>query len=446
MADGHGFNLRGGVGLESTLGTEVVITRKLPLLQPFNFNSGAQVPIPRNAHVGSPSRARSDSGLLSPAPVLNFELDITLADPVFRRFLGQYTDGRATGTLTVDTQVTATDTMTIGTKVYTFQANGSLTNVDGNIELGTTLGETQTNIVNAVNRSGTPGTGYAAAMTINVDAEITAFTTDIATLFAKVGGVAGNSVDTLETFTDITNVFSGATLAGGGTCLYTLLNQMGPNGLTIAADLSQSAVKRVAYPGVKINQMQIVASPGEALMVQCTSFALNRVHDSATNTNAVIAALAQPPVRFLMHHGSGALLVGDQADALDGDDNKKITGFNITMARMLVQYHTQSVTPEEALENDWQGITLSMNHPKIDDSEAFLSWQSAHTPLQAQFTFTRGGNTKIFRFSNLLTEPFAVDVAGPALVNYDTTLYAHNNAAGENAFMNFTGAMELEET
>lgn len=119
---------------------------------------------------------------------------------------------RAQGTLTVDTQVTAGDTMTVGAQVYTFQANGALTNVAGNIELGTTLGNTQTNIVNAINRTGTPGTGYAAATIRNAQASIAAFAANAAVLTARKGGTVGNSVVTTETFTAGTNVFNAATL------------------------------------------------------------------------------------------------------------------------------------------------------------------------------------------------------------------------------------------
>jgi hypothetical protein len=122
---------------------------------------------------------------------------------------------KASIVLTLDTQVTATDTMTIGSRVYTFQANGALTNGAGNIEIGTTLPATQLNIEHAVNRTGTPGIGYAAATTAHPDVTLSAFVADDATVTAKKGGVAGNAIATTETFTAVTNIFAGATLAGG---------------------------------------------------------------------------------------------------------------------------------------------------------------------------------------------------------------------------------------
>lgn len=445
-SNAHGFNLRGGVGIESVYGTEVAITRKLPLLQPFNFYSGAQVPIQTNALVGGATRGQSYSGLQSPQPPLSFEWDIGLRHPVFEQFFGTYTDGRSTGTLTLPDQVTAADTMTIGSITYTFDANGALSDTANHIELGTTLAGTQTNIFNAVNRAGTPGTGYAAATVVNPDAEITTFSTDVATLYAKVGGSGGDTVATTETFTSVNNVFSGATLSGGDTCLYTLDNAIDAEGLTLAADLTETDLDRTAYAGMKTSQMVISGASGGILQVVCTTMASSIVLNSSTNTIAVVTALAEPPARYLYHHGAGAMLVGDQANALVSGDNLKITGFSLTINRNLVQYHTQTVTPEEPVENDYQEVLLALNHPVVKDTEAFRAWQAAHTPLQAQFTFTRGSNTKIIRISNILTDPFDINVGGAGLVNYDTVLRCHDNAAGDNPNMTFTGALEIEET
>jgi hypothetical protein len=121
----------------------------------------------------------------------------------------------ATNTLTLDTQPTAGDTDTIGGKLYTWDANGALVNTNGHIEIGATLGASQTNKRNAVNLTGTPGTGYAAAMTINPSVSLGAFVANVATLTAKTAGAAGNSIGTTETFTAVTNIFSSATLTGG---------------------------------------------------------------------------------------------------------------------------------------------------------------------------------------------------------------------------------------
>lgn len=123
----------------------------------------------------------------------------------------------ATQPLALPTQPTAGDTMTIGARVYTWQANGSLTNVAGNVEIGANLAASQTNIRNAVNHTGTPGTGYAAATTVHPTATLGAFASNVATVTAILGGTAGNSIATTETYTAVGNVFGGATLLGGTT-------------------------------------------------------------------------------------------------------------------------------------------------------------------------------------------------------------------------------------
>lgn len=118
----------------------------------------------------------------------------------------------AQGTLTLDTNPTAGDTMTLGAKVYTFDANGALTNVDGRIEIGANLAATKINVRNAINLTGTPGTGYAALMTVHPSVTMAAFIGDAAVISAKRGGTAGNAIVTTETFTAVSNVFDAGTL------------------------------------------------------------------------------------------------------------------------------------------------------------------------------------------------------------------------------------------
>ncbi len=127
----------------------------------------------------------------------------------------------AKGTLTIGpNQPAPGEHMTIGAKTYTFEAHGTLTDVDGNIEIGTTIAETRTNIRNAINLEGTPGTGYAASMAKNTD--VTAGGTGVPAsaivLTAITIGATGNSIPLGEDFADDANGFDsahmGVTLAG----------------------------------------------------------------------------------------------------------------------------------------------------------------------------------------------------------------------------------------
>ena len=74
-------------------------------------------------------------------------------------------DVPAVGTLTLTGQPADTETVTIGTKVYTFQT--TLTNVDGNVKIGANASGTIDNLIAAINLTAGAGTTYAALMTEN---------------------------------------------------------------------------------------------------------------------------------------------------------------------------------------------------------------------------------------------------------------------------------------
>lgn len=140
-------------------------------------------------------------------------------DMLVERIDGYYTGANPTGlvqgvaaqgTLTMDTNPTNNDTMTVDTKTYTFQ--DTLTDVDGNVKIGATLAATQANIVAAFNLTGIAGTDYAASMTAHTTVNMAAFAADNSVLTAKTKGTAGNSIATTETFTAVTNIFDAATL------------------------------------------------------------------------------------------------------------------------------------------------------------------------------------------------------------------------------------------
>lgn len=69
----------------------------------------------------------------------------------------------AVGILTLAANIADTKTVTIGTKVYTFQ--DTLTDVDGNVHIGTLATNTIDNLIAAITLGGTAGTDYALLMT-----------------------------------------------------------------------------------------------------------------------------------------------------------------------------------------------------------------------------------------------------------------------------------------
>lgn len=78
---------------------------------------------------------------------------------------GDVTDVTSVGTLTFALNSSNGDTITIGSKVYTFET--SLTNVDGNVLIGGSASASLDNLVAAINLAAGAGSTYAALMTAN---------------------------------------------------------------------------------------------------------------------------------------------------------------------------------------------------------------------------------------------------------------------------------------
>lgn len=117
---------------------------------------------------------------------------------------------KATNNLTMDTQPTAGDTITIGTKTYTFVPVGTAT-ADGEISVGADLAAAKLALVAAIN--GTDGVNDPNSL-----ASAGAFVENVSAITALVGGAAGNNIATTETFTAASNVFSAVKLATGSDC------------------------------------------------------------------------------------------------------------------------------------------------------------------------------------------------------------------------------------
>lgn len=125
----------------------------------------------------------------------------------------------AQGTLTIDVQVTADDTMTVDSTVYTFKAGA--TALAGQIGIGASEAACKLAIVAALN--GTDG--------FNTDSGVSAaaFVGDDCVITSDIVGVDGNSVVTTETFTAAGSVFDAATL-GTTTAGVTGVNSINASG------------------------------------------------------------------------------------------------------------------------------------------------------------------------------------------------------------------------
>jgi hypothetical protein len=188
---------------------------------------------------------------------------------------------RSRGTLTVDTQPTAGDTMTIGTKVYTFVPNGTA-NADGEVGVGTSLATAKTNIVAAVNGSD----GHNVAHTL---VTMAAFVVNNAVVTAIWGGTDGDAIATTETFAAGTNVFDAATL---GTTTAGVDPTAGEMTTAFAAAVNASGTEPISAYRVGANEVLLYADSVGVLTTALaeTLLGANNLVDSAAMRAGAAAA------------------------------------------------------------------------------------------------------------------------------------------------------------
>lgn len=104
-----------------------------------------------------------------------------------------------------------TETVTIGSKTYTFQE--TLINADGNVHIGATADDTLDNLRDAIILGPGAGVDYAAAMTVHPTVTAADGTGTSLDMTAITAGVAGDLIATTETLTN--GSFGNATLQGG---------------------------------------------------------------------------------------------------------------------------------------------------------------------------------------------------------------------------------------
>lgn len=117
----------------------------------------------------------------------------------------------ATQTLSFTDQPVDGETITIGTRVYTYK--GTLGVTADQILIGASVLETVDNTVAAINRSGSTGTQYTAATVVNAQVTADAATTSSVKITAKTAGTAANTIATTDTVADAS--WGAGTMAGG---------------------------------------------------------------------------------------------------------------------------------------------------------------------------------------------------------------------------------------
>lgn len=147
---------------------------------------------------------------LADAPPGSIFGDYRIVQNALTKITQQYGLVAASGLLTVASQPSDADTVTINGKVYTWQT--VLTNVDGHVFIGASATTARDNLIAAINLGAGSGTAYAAATVVNADVRAVASGANMSVV-AKVVGTAANAVTTVKTSTHVS--WGAATLTGG---------------------------------------------------------------------------------------------------------------------------------------------------------------------------------------------------------------------------------------
>ncbi len=121
---------------------------------------------------------------------------------------------KASQTITATANYADTETVEYGGKTYTFQV--TLTDVDGNVQVGSDLEESLSNLFAAGTLGAGAGTAYAASTTAHPNSTPVAVSDTALRAEANDAGTAGNSLTTTET---AANASWGDTTMAGGTAL-----------------------------------------------------------------------------------------------------------------------------------------------------------------------------------------------------------------------------------
>jgi hypothetical protein len=117
----------------------------------------------------------------------------------------------ATGTLTLSGNAATTETVTIGSTVYTFRT--AITAAAYDVLVGATASDSVDNLLSAINRTGAAGVAYSEATEAHPTVTAEAGAGDTMVVTARTAGTAANSTATTETMGS--GAWGAATLAGG---------------------------------------------------------------------------------------------------------------------------------------------------------------------------------------------------------------------------------------
>jgi hypothetical protein len=271
---------------------------------------------------------------------------------------------KAQGTLTIAEPVTADDTFTIDTTVYTLKAGA--TAAAGEVGMGADEAATKLAIVAAIN--GTDGFNSA-----HPTVSAAAFAGDDCVLTALAGGTAGDAIATTETFTHVSNVFDAGTL---GTTTAGVDPTAGESSDAIIAAINGGlavAAESILAIDIGANEVLVLTAdrPGGTPVPSTKTTALAETlggTDNAWDTAALRAGQAVAGRRFVVD-----TRVPNAAEVALGNMHIACPGFTPSGAIVIV------VTTATGIAVAWVGATLFAANRCTLDNSGVVDWATTDT-------------------------------------------------------------------
>lgn len=218
---------------------------------------------------------------------------------------------------------------------------------------------------------------------------------------------------------------------------YSLINQV-TSGLTVAMDRVVSVHE---FHGYVIDAVTIAGSPDTGVTFEWTGTAEQRLISGTTNNAAAVAALDEPGGDVLFHECT--VRVGNMADALASGDNLSVSAFSLELSRNKATTPVNSLYQLQSKENGHRDFMFNITIPRYE-SDQFLTWEAAATPLQANIIMTDGTSTKDLRMSHLTVESVVINQSDDSMAEVPVVMRMHENASAVNANTGFAFVGELE--
>jgi len=157
------------------------------------------------------------------------------------------------------------------------------------------------------------------------------------------------------------------------------------------------------------HKLTISGAKGELVKAKVEWF--SKTFDNAATAFPGISPATATRVRFQ----DLVFRIADQVNALAGGDAVAIESFEIMFDRsMKLDDYVNSQTPISPVEGDFRACEFSFKLPRYN-LDTLIDWKEADTPLQADFVFTRGGETLTIQFTEVrIVDGFNSEIGGSA--------------------------------